>query len=622
MQSTYRFTLCIVIYWLSSQAFGDTFKINDFQVIVNDTQCNKQFCLRIYHQQQMDYPVFSMQQYYEDSISKKVPFIILSQATLSTEPVINGEPQEFMNKEAIHFNSTDVSADHIHQNTSTLCIDLQGLIKFNTAQRLSDIPYTFSICPPKVTLPYYDSDTQIQSQNALDWSLSFNTQNLSASVPLNRIFFAYDSESNEGLLGFGVQYSFLNFKGKKLPIFCSEQGIGRGLEPVTGFLNRLGGGAGGTWYTTYSSIPLYLSTFNRSVLLYNYEVLIFDMQHDLYTQIELYSDDALFMSGRIIYGDTPLDLIQEITLVTGRMDPLPAWSQNGGILGVEGGTKTVLNYVERMAEHQPDNKYDWSTIGVWIQDWSGTITRNLEGTRLLWNWEVNTVQYPGWSDMVNTLRSKYDVEHMLTYVNPYLVNVSQIKHDDDVTGYRHNWYDTAAKSNYFIKNKAKLPYLINSPPFEFATIDYSNEAAVQWFQSQIIQQNMLNQTGAIGFMTDFGEYIPFDAYLSNDRAVSASFHNYYALPYSQTVRDAVTDDVIAFHRISNLVSAKYARLYWLGDQLVTWDSYDGIRSVLYALFSGGISGHSLSHSDIGGYTMLNNVLFHYERSCELLMRWM
>ena len=71
-------------------------------------------------------------------------------------------------------------------------------------------------------------------------------------------------------------------------------------------------------------------------------------------------------------------------------------------------------------------------------------------------------------------------------------------------------------------------------------------------------------------------------------------------------------------RSSNLKSVKHTPLYWLGDQLVSWDNFDGLKTVLNGFLSSGISGHSLTHSDIGGYTQ---VPFIHIRSKELLLRW-
>ena len=63
------------------------------------------------------------------------------------------------------------------------------------------------------------------------------------------------------------------------------------------------------------------------------------------------------------------------------------------------------------------------------------------------------------------------------------------------------------------------------------------------------------------------------------------------------------------------------RLFWLGDQLVTWDAHDGIKTALIGLLSSGLSGFSLNHSDTGGYTAVDNFTPFYKRSKELLKRW-
>jgi hypothetical protein len=48
----------------------------------------------------------------------------------------------------------------------------------------------------------------------------------------------------------------------------------------------------------------------------------------------------------------------------------------------------------------------------------------------------------------------------------------------------------------------------------------------------------------------------------------------------------------------------YATLFWLGDQLQSWDAYSGIKTAVVELLSGGVSGFSLLHSDTGGYDSL------------------
>lgn len=49
----------------------------------------------------------------------------------------------------------------------------------------------------------------------------------------NRVWLTYASDENERFYGFGEQFSYMNFKGKKVPILVQEQGIGRGDQPIT-----------------------------------------------------------------------------------------------------------------------------------------------------------------------------------------------------------------------------------------------------------------------------------------------------------------------------------------------------------------------------------------------------
>ena len=57
-------------------------------------------------------------------------------------------------------------------------------------------------------------------------------------------------------------------------------------------------------------------------------------------------------------------------------------------------------------------------------------------------------------------------------------------------------------------------------------------------------------------------------------------------------------------RSGSIHSPRVTPLFWLGDQLVTWDSDDGLGSAIIGMLSSGLSGFSLTHSDIGGYTSI------------------
>ena len=87
------------------------------------------------------------------------------------------------------------------------------------------------------------------------------------------------------------------------------------------------------------------------------------------------------------------------------------------------------------------------------------------------------------------------------------------------------------------------------------------------------------------------------------------------------------DDIVFFNRSGFTQSPKFSTLFWLGDQTETWDQYDGIKTAVVGLLSGGVSGFSLLHSDTGGYVTLSvhaggRKIPVIRRSDELFQRWM
>ena len=128
-------------------------------------------------------------------------------------------------------------------------------------------------------------------------------------------------------------------------------------------------------------------------------------------------------------------------------------------------------------------------------------------------------------------------------------------------------------------------------------------------------------------MADFGEYLPFDAVLHSGED-AASYHNRYPEDWAKLTFEVLQEngrdnDVLYFMRSAWLRSPKYNSVFWEGDQLVNWDADDGLQSVILGALSGGISGHTITHSDIGGYTVTKYPVpgCTYMRTEELLNRW-
>lgn len=421
----------------------------------------------------------------------------------------------------------------------------------------------------------------------------------------NRTFLTYASDAEEHFFGFGEQFSHFDLKGRRVPIFISEQGIGRGAQPLTWGAN-VQAKAGGDWWTSYACVPQYITNRNRGLLLENHEYSVFDLRKPERVQVQVWSGNA---TGRILYGDSPLGLIETTTLFTGRMRALPDWATKGAIVGMQGGTEKVRGALKELyARGTP--------IGaVWLQDWEGQ-RKTTFGKQLWWNWELDEDRYPGWNAFVHELDARGIA--VMTYVNPFLADVSEKENA------KRNLFQEAMEKDFLVKRPDGEPYLILNTSFSAAMVDLTNPQAWDWMK-KVIRDEVIG-VGARGWMADFGEALPYDAVLYSGEPASR-VHNGYPELWAKLNREVVEEtgtgeDFVFFMRSGFTRSPRFATLFWLGDQMVGWDEHDGIKTAVTGLLSSGISGYALNHSDIGGYTTITNPLATYHRSEELLLRWM
>lgn len=413
---------------------------------------------------------------------------------------------------------------------------------------------------------------------------------------LDRIYWRARAPSNEHYFGGGEQFTYFDLKGHVIPIWVSEQGIGRGLQPLTFLLNLLAQ-SGGTPVTTYLSSAQVLTTGLRA----------FHRQGAHYGEFDFRGvDEVVFdywdhtAQMTVMHAQSPKELLRSTSSYTGRMRALPDWIHRGAILGLQGGTERVVEILQRMAEAAVP------ITGVWLQDWVGQRTTTI-GKQLWWNWELNQNHYPGWTEFAADLAAK-NIK-LLGYVNPYLVDLP-----DDVAAKRRLIAE-AREHGYLVKdrNGEVLDFRITS--FSAAMIDLANPAAFKWFKS-ILKEQLVAQ-GFAGWMADFGEARP-DV---------DDLHNLYPVQWAQVNREAIDElpnasEFVFFTRSGFSNSPTYSTLFWAGDQTVTWDEFDGLKTALTSLLSAGLSGATLNHSDIGGYTSFALPFFSMVRSEELLVRWM
>lgn len=410
----------------------------------------------------------------------------------------------------------------------------------------------------------------------------------------NRLWIRIKADENENVYGAGEQMSHFNLRGRHFPLWTSEPGIGRNKKNMTTFLADAKDHAGGDYYTTNYPETTFVSTNHYYCHTDSYYYADFDFSNNEYHELQYWGipDEWIFETA-----ETYVDLIGKLSNLLGRQFGLPDWTNDGINVGLQGGTERINTIIKTM------KKRDVKIAGIWVQDWEGTQTTSF-GKRNYWNWHYDDQLYPGLPSQIKTWHEQG--MKFLGYINPYVVNGSPM-------------FEDGRNGGYFAKNQDGRIYLVDFGEFECAVVDFTNPEAFIWFKT-IIKVNLID-AGLDGWMADFGEYLPTDVVL-HDHSDPMVMHNKWPMLWAKCNYEAVhesgkQDDIVYFMRAGAAGSQTYNQLLWAGDQSVNWSLDDGLASTIPAALSAGMTGNTLTHSDIGGYTsMYGNV-----RDKELFMRW-
>ena len=425
----------------------------------------------------------------------------------------------------------------------------------------------------------------------------------------NVLGFRSASSSAERIFGMGEQFPHetLNLKGREIPVLSQEGGIGRGHFPISASVELVSPGSGGSQESTYYSAAHYLTSLNRSLLLENTEYAVFDFRDTDAIDVRVHADT---MVGRILLGSNPKELIERFTEYAGRMPELPGWVHDGALIALARPLDESAKIIEDLRSHGAQ------IAGVWNQTWSGKVNTFI-GEQVLWNWVQNENTHPGWSDFVSLLAGQGI--KTLCYINSMFRDVPE-----EALPVRRNLFEEANTAGYFVKKVDGSPYFLEVTAFSVGLLDVTNQSAVSWMKSVILDE-MISRAGCSGWMADFGEALPFDAVMSNGHR-GREYHNKYPVDWIKLNREVLEEnnlvgEILVFNRSGHTTTPRHATLLWQGDQLTTWDKYDGLTSALYGLINSGFSGISLNHSDTGGYTSLSLLDLGYNREAEQLKRW-
>lgn len=411
----------------------------------------------------------------------------------------------------------------------------------------------------------------------------------------NRLWVRIAAEAGERVWGGGEQLSYFDMRGRHFPLWTSEPGVGRDKSTLLTFQADQKDGGGGDYYNTNYPQPTYISSRRYALHIETTAYSAFDFRHAGFHEIEVWETPKRF---ELWNGAHFTDLVGTLSERFGRQPQLPEWVLQGAIIGLKDGARSF----ERLEAFAAAGT---AISGLWCEDWVG-VRQTSFGRRLFWDWQWNPKRYPGLDREIEALHARGI--RFLGYVNPYLC----------VDG---SLYPEAASSGYLaLRMDRDEPYLVDFGEFHCGIVDFTNPAAVAWFEERIIGRNMLD-FGLSGWMADFGEYLPTDVRLANHRDGMLA-HNEWPTLWARVNAEAVakrgkTGEALFFMRAGFTGVQAYCPLLWAGDQSVDFTRHDGLQTVICAALSSGLLGNAYHHSDIGGYTSL----FGNVRTPELIQRW-
>ena len=407
--------------------------------------------------------------------------------------------------------------------------------------------------------------------------------------------FRLPARKDEAVFGGGEQYRQVNHRGERVVNFVSEHIkastiIEKALLPRALYREKPHSAIG-----SYAPMPVFMTDRNRLIL--------FDTPSDGTADFTA-SDEFRFFFDRcpkrltLLSGKDLPELCRALASYIPNRQYLPDWCFEGMILGVQGGTETILSKAFAMLDAGA------KISAVWSQDWSGE-KRTVMGKQVWWNWEVDEKLYPNLREAIQKLNARG--VRFLGYINPYLVRDGRL-------------YNYCKDKGWLILKQDGEVYHIQSTTFDAGMLDLTHPDAVNYIKEVLIGQNMLD-LGVSGWMADFGEYLPVDCVLHDGDP--ALLHNVWPVLWAKINREAIEargkqNEAMFFTRSGYLGIQEFAPIMWNGDQHTDTTRDYGMPCVMPASFSLGFSGVPMVHCDIGGFFSFAKM----KRSKELFVRWM
>ncbi|THH33989.1 hypothetical protein EUX98_g316 [Antrodiella citrinella] len=277
----------------------------------------------------------------------------------------------------------------------------------------------------------------------------------------------------------------------------------------------------------------------------------------------------------IIHGDTPLQILDRYTRLTGRPALLPSWTfglwLSTSFLTSYDST-TVAGFLQGMQERDcPVRVFHLDCFWMKQYEWC--------------SFTFDPDNFPDPEGYLAEIKNTYGVK-ICVWINPYISQLSPI-------------FDEAVQGGYLINRLDGTPWQWDLWQPGLGIVDITNPAAREWYAAKL---DALIDIGVDTFKTDFGERIPHTGVQFFDGSDPMRMHNTYSVLYNQLVFDVLErrfgkGEAVVFARSATVGGQRFP-VHWGGDCESTFEAMaESLRGALSLTASGfGFASH-----DIGGF---------------------
>ncbi|KAJ6513909.1 alpha-glucosidase [Mycena vitilis] len=428
-------------------------------------------------------------------------------------------------------------------------------------------PYTITFKSPTRTLTFAGAKHQAIFDVPSRWTtlsasnsscLALDPSSNPTPTPLPEVVRYINSELNispgELVYGFGEQFGAFVKNGQSIKVWNQDGGTSS--------------------EQAYKCVPFYLTNRNYGVFINNPGEVEVEIGSEKVSRVGT-SIAGNSLEYFIIYGETPLEILEKYTRMTGRPAILPQWTFGLWLSTsflTSYSSSTVSTFLQGMVDREcPVRVFHIDCFWMKQYEWC--------------SFTFDPEFFPDPKAYLSEIKSKYGVKICL-WINPYISQLSPI-------------FAEGVEGGFFIKRKDGTPWQWDLWQPGLAVVDITNPAACTWYTNKL---SALMDLGVDCFKTDFGERIPHTSIVYHDGSDPLRMHNSYSVIYNELVFKLIEKrlgkgEAVVFARAAATGGQRFP-VHWGGDCESTWEA---MAEALRGALSLTTSGFAFASHDIGGF---------------------